>query len=330
MKIQLASDLHLEFVQRAFPGERIISPAYEADVLVLAGDIANGTQAIDLFKDWPVPVLYVAGNHEFYGHSLEETRASLSKTAEDTSIRFLDNQVADFGGARFLGCTFWTDYRLLGDHYQSAEMLVAEECLNDHRQIRAHGEVFSAACALREHEQSRAWLQRELAKPYDGKTIVVTHHGPHPKSIHSRYRNSLANSAFVSKLDELLKYADFWLHGHVHDNFDYIEQGCRVIVNPLGYAKNRYDAISAKALKFENPLFKWACVVDLNEIGVSPPASPTEGSTQVATRPIVWVCTECANRYLGPAIVHSHTYHVGICDLCLRERRVASRDDFYP
>ena len=64
MRIQLASDLHLEFLQREFPGERLISPAYGVDLLVLAGDIGNGTQAIELFNDWPVPVLVLAGNHE--------------------------------------------------------------------------------------------------------------------------------------------------------------------------------------------------------------------------------------------------------------------------
>ena len=79
MKLQIASDLHLEFLQRLFPGERLMSPAYSADLLVLAGDIANGTEAIELFRDWPVPVLYLAGNHEFYGHAIEQVRIDLRK-----------------------------------------------------------------------------------------------------------------------------------------------------------------------------------------------------------------------------------------------------------
>lgn len=109
MKIQLASDLHLELLQRDFPGERLITPAGGVDVLVLAGDIANGTQAIDLFKNWPVPVLYLAGNHEFYGESFEQARITLRKATEGTNIHFLDNDVVDFGGVRFLGATLWTD-----------------------------------------------------------------------------------------------------------------------------------------------------------------------------------------------------------------------------
>jgi hypothetical protein len=61
MKVQIASDLHLEFLQHLFPGERLITPAVDADMLLLAGDIGNGTLAMELFKNWPVPVLYLAG-----------------------------------------------------------------------------------------------------------------------------------------------------------------------------------------------------------------------------------------------------------------------------
>jgi hypothetical protein len=90
MRIQLASDLHLESLQSAFPRERLIAPAWDADVLVLAGDIACGLQAIELFGDWPVPVLYVAGNHEFYGFDFLTVRKDLLDAARGTSVRFLD------------------------------------------------------------------------------------------------------------------------------------------------------------------------------------------------------------------------------------------------
>ena len=98
MKIQLASDLHLEFLQRDFPGDRLITPHPDADVLVLAGDIASGTQAIDLFVDWPVPVIYVAGNHESYGKDINELESALRSKAHGTQVRYLERDRCDFDG----------------------------------------------------------------------------------------------------------------------------------------------------------------------------------------------------------------------------------------
>ena len=117
--------------------------------------------------------------------------------------------------------------------------------------------------ALAEHELSRAWLEQELNKPYDGKTVVISHHGPHPLSVHPRYVGEALNAAFVSNLTELLPKGDLWIHGHVHDSFDYRVGRCRVVANPLGYARDRYSAAHAKELVFENNAFQWACVIDV-------------------------------------------------------------------
>ena len=256
LRIQLASDLHLEMLGRSFLDERLIAPAAGADLLVLAGDIANGTRAIELFAQWPVPVLYLAGNHEFYGQRWEETRADLRRAARGTSVLFLDNEVADLSvfehwsaarnqvlsRVRFLGTTLWTDYRYNAGKTQRQLMEHAELRISDHRVIRTAGGRFTAAQALSDHELSRAWLEHELAQPFDGKTVVLTHHAPHPLSVHPRYlsMDSLAtNAAFVSDLTPLLEKADLWCHGHVHDSFDYQVGRCRVVANPLGYARTQ-------------------------------------------------------------------------------------------
>lgn len=263
LNIQIASDLHLEFIHDLFPGERLISPAHGADLLVLAGDIGNGTQAIELFGDWPVPVLYLAGNHEFYGHSMERVRIDLRKAAAGTSITFLDNDVADFGGVRFLATTLWTDYRLDLNRTQRQQMETAELSINDHRRIRVGKGKFTTQRALEEHETARTWLEAELARPNDGKTVVISHHGPHPLSVHPRYSGDSVNAAFVSDLSELLPKADLWLHGHVHDSFDYNVDKCRVVANPLGYPRNLRSVEHAKELVFENKAFQWACVIEV-------------------------------------------------------------------
>lgn len=262
MRIQLASDLHLELLARNFPDERLIVPAHQADVLVLAGDISHACSGVELFKDWPVPVLYIMGNHEAYGGCLEAVQEELARAAQGTSVRFLEREVADFGGVRFLGCTLWTDYRLRSNRTQRQLMENAQLRITDHRLIRTRdGELFSPEHALRDHERSRAWLSQELSHPYDGKTVVISHHGPHLQSVHHRYIGEPLNGAFVSDLSELLPKADLWLHGHVHDNFDYNVSGCRVVANPRGYALNKNAVEAAKELVFENPGFQWACVV---------------------------------------------------------------------
>lgn len=265
VRIQLASDLHLEHLENWFPGAQTISPAHGADALVLAGDVGRGVEALNLFRDWPVPVLYVAGNHESYGYAWTVMIDALREAAQGTSVRFLERDAVDFGGVRFLGCTLWTDYRLRSNRTQRQLMAHAESRISDHRQIQGEaGGYFTAADALREHEKSRAWLESELARPYDGKTVVVTHHGPHPLSVHPRYLGDPINAAFVSDLTDLIQQGpSLWLHGHVHDSFDYSVNGCRVVANPRGYPRNASSCEQVEELEFENAGFQCALVLDV-------------------------------------------------------------------
>ena len=254
MKIQLASDLHLEFLARRFPAECLVQPAPDADLLVLAGDIHHGTQAIAHFADWPVPVLYLAGNHEFYGHSWEQTRIDLKNACQGTRITFLDNDVFQFKGVRFLGCTLWTDFRIYG-YTQLHSMNAVQQGLNDYYAIHTQQGMLRAKDTLQDHEKSRRWLEHELAKPFTAKTVVVTHHGPHPNSVHPRYMMDRINAGFVSDLTPLLEKADLWLHGHVHDSLDYQVDRCRVVANPTGYVKNLSSARTPDEFEYENPRF---------------------------------------------------------------------------
>lgn len=245
-------------------------------MLVLAGDIASGADAIELFADWPVPVILIAGNHEFYSRDFATTLAQLRERADGTSVRFLERDVADFGGVRFLGCTLWTDYRLYGVDLRASAMQQAQRFLNDHRKIRyGAGERFLPADALYEHRESYAWLSDQLATFYDGLTVVVTHHGVHPLSVHPRYKGpsrgflgpeaDLLNAAFVNDLSELVAQANFWFHGHVHDSFDYRIGKCRVVTNPAGYASNRFMLADITKLRLENENFQFACLIDTSE-----------------------------------------------------------------
>lgn len=239
MKIQVASDLHLELLR--VHSELLVSPAPEAEVLVLAGDISSGTAAIELFASWPVPVLYVAGNHEFYRQNWEGLRRDLRAAAKGTNVHFLDNTATAIGGVRFLGATLWTDF-LFGTSSswnQSAAMEYVTDGLNDYHLIDSDSDRLQAQQTLDDHMRSRRWLARQLTRAFNGPTVVVTHHGCHPLSIHPRFAGDRLNAGFVSDLTPLLQHADLWVHGHVHDCVDYQVGRCRVVGNPAGYARNR-------------------------------------------------------------------------------------------
>lgn len=250
MNIQIASDLHLEF-HKARPADYSgIDAVPSAEVLILAGDIALGSNAVSVFKNWPVPVLYVAGNHEYYGSDIVKVNKELREQCAGTQLHFLERDAIVIGGVRFLGTTLWTDYRLYGRDHRARAMSEARECLNDHSSIRFNGKRFEPKDALFRFVRSKEWLIEQLKSPFDGPTVVITHHGPRWESVHPRYRTgtSFMAAAFVSDLTALMGKASVWIHGHVHDSFDYVVNGTRVVTNPRGYPNRRTGA-------FENAEF---------------------------------------------------------------------------
>lgn len=261
MKIQIASDLHLELLGQGFPGYRVIEPA-DADVLVIAGDIHRHTGAINTFADWPVPVVYVHGNHESYRAQYVDLIANMRRAAQGSRVHYLERDEWVHGGVRFLGCCLWTDY-CITEAPQEEAMHEAERILYDHQLIAMPDGLFSAADALQLHRDSRAWLQEKLDQPFSGPTVVVTHHAPHPGSIHPRFAGTVLNAAFISDLTPLMGKAALWIHGHVHDSFDYEIAGTHIVANPRGYALNRKTATSPAEIEWENKAFDARRVVEI-------------------------------------------------------------------
>ncbi|EYC52153.1 hypothetical protein AZ34_14570 [Hylemonella gracilis str. Niagara R] len=138
---------------------------------------------------------------------------------------------------RFLGSTLWTDFRQRG-LTQEKSMLEGGQHMTDYYRIETETGLLTPQQTLDAHLSSRRWLEAELAKPFEGKTIVITHHAPHPLSVHRRFVGDSLNGCFVSDLTPLLFQADLWMHGHCHDNFDYQVGRCRVVSNPTGYIQN--------------------------------------------------------------------------------------------
>lgn len=172
-----------------------------------------------------------------------------------TVVRLMTPLALDVESRRMRHCV-GHDYEVEGDDDQDLAMATALTQLNDHRLIMRRAlperEPWLPAHALQEHKRSREWLKAELAKPFDGPTVVVTHHAPHPLSIHHRFRGSMLNGAFVSDLSEVMESfgPELWIHGHVHDSHDYRVGKTRVACNPKGYGS-------------ENPAFDPSLIVEV-------------------------------------------------------------------
>jgi Icc-related predicted phosphoesterase len=267
MKIQLLSDLHLEH-SRWHPS--FVPPATDADVVVLAGDIDNGTRAIDWAEEtFPdKPVLYVPGNHEYYDADLHTVAKALQARArQSVNVRLLDNDELALDGVRFLGSTLWTDFALPGR--QSMDQVFAESLkyVMDFRKIRMGDDFLTPQQTVDLHRDAIAFLQARLENHFAGKTVVITHHAPHPGSVHPRWAGNLVNAAFVSDLTRLMGKSALWLHGHTHDSFDFAVHGTRVIANPMGYRTSNWrDPRAADRplqVATENGRFDPALVVEI-------------------------------------------------------------------
>lgn len=253
LRLNILSDLHLR--QGAFT-----PPRTDADAVILAGDVARPEQAIAWARAFRQPVIYVLGNHEFYGSSLPTALAELQNLAGGTGIRVLDRQALVLDGVRFLGATLWTDFMLAGEG-AARERAIAEatRLVRDFSVIDSTenpGTKFTPPESIRVFRQHAKWLRQELAEPFDGPTVVITHHAPSPRSVHPRFTGSPLNGAFVSDLEALMggDRVVLWVHGHTHDSFDYTVRGTRVVCNPRGYAR---DGVN------ENAFFDPRLVVDV-------------------------------------------------------------------
>jgi predicted phosphodiesterase len=234
MKVRILSDLHLEF-------SRWTPPPAEADVVVLAGDIHVGTQALKWARThFPeTPVVYVPGNHEFYGEQMQHVMVRLREEGAKLGVNVLDTDEVNLHGTRFLGATLWTDFALDGSTPEQIQraLAVARNVMHDYRAIRYRdGKRFHPDDSREIHLAQVRWLETKLAEPHAGATVVVTHHLPHRRSIHPKYEGDDANPGFASDLSHLVKPpVSLWIHGHTHESLDYVVSGTRVVCNPRGY-----------------------------------------------------------------------------------------------
>jgi hypothetical protein len=255
MKIQLVSDLHLEVHPQYCP-----RPAPGAQLLVLAGDIGSyqhgsllqgedfGLERFSPRRGWPVPVLYVPGNHEYDNLDFDAAHARLRETCDRLGITWLEREVLTLGQVRFVGTTLWADFDALVTDADRAAPDRARLLKKREKAFRAANYYLKKTGTTRNGEPMLAptwrdqalvcehWLRHALATPFEGTTVAVTHFAPSLRSADPRYGLTPGTAGFCNSLDELLPLAQLWLHGHLHCQQDYVAGGCRVVANTLGYA----------------------------------------------------------------------------------------------
>lgn len=168
------------------------------------------------------------------------TLVEMRAAAREYGVHLLDNDEVIIDGpddsVRFLDLTMWTGFELGGADVKPWAMHEGQRGLNDFRVIHEGVEGhFSPQRSIELHKESLAWLEQKLAEPFDGKTVVVTHHMPSMLSVAERFKTDMLSACFASNLDRLFGKMDLWVHGHTHDSFDYVSSGTRVVCNPRGY-----------------------------------------------------------------------------------------------
>lgn len=233
MRLHVISDLHQEF------GE-VDVPRVACDCVVIAGDVATKHHGLEwvLRKFSDIPVIYICGNHEYYGAKLPRLTQLLRERARGTNVHFLENESVTIAGVHFFGCTLWTDMALHGDWIAGAAE--ADTGMNDYKRIRNSARGYkrlSAGDTRLLHFASLDALRQFFAAHEPRHSVVVTHHAPSMQSLPDHRRSELISCAYASRLDGFIEeyQPQLWIHGHIHHSQDYYIGGTRIVANPRAY-----------------------------------------------------------------------------------------------
>lgn len=241
--IRLLSDLHLEFY--GTPERTGIKDDVACDVVVLAGDIDNGEAGIDWAgRTFDRPVIYVMGNHEYYGYDINELLPLARECAADTGVHLLDRNTVNINGLRFAGCTLWSGL----DHRTIDQITIArtiQERLVDFDYITIDDRPMHPERMVSLHEMEREWLAGELQSTEP--TVVVTHFVPsaHHGLLHPKYPDDAMTAYFHNRLDDWFNpIIPAWCYGHNHAGADRVLHNTRLVANQLGYPHEKTDFAS--------------------------------------------------------------------------------------
>jgi Icc-related predicted phosphoesterase len=260
MRIQYFSDLHLghEFYFK----KSLTHPEAVASICVIAGDIWEGAKEFKfpIKKPWMHKladnfehVLFVLGNHDYYNHDIQNIEEVYRNFANKVdNIHFLQKDIVEIDGIKFVGCTLWTDF-LVEDNYFNKELKLNDfYCLNDANCIFNSNNLVKPENILNIHNDHKHFLNDNV----DSNTVVITHHVPSYRAMHEKWKTSTISHLFYSNLEALIldKTPRAWIAGHTHDSFDLTIGNTRLVGNPRGYSSG-YGV--------ENSNFDWQKTIEV-------------------------------------------------------------------
>jgi len=239
VKIRLWSDLHLEFSNHKWDHIWTPAPEDKETTLILAGDIDVGTCAqewMNVLSDSFRTVIRICGNHEFYDNDYDKVIRDWRDFEQSgpSNFHFLHNDWRIIDGVRFLGGTMWTSF----DDGDPIAMGYAHRVMNDYRNTKQNGKLITPDFILSQHELFIDFLLRKFDEPFEGDTVVVTHHSPGNALKRKGHRGDRSDTAYFADLEHMIGHhnkAKLWVHGHTHRNWDYMINETRVVCNPYGY-----------------------------------------------------------------------------------------------
>ncbi|WP_415886221.1 metallophosphoesterase [Neptuniibacter sp. QD37_6] len=259
MKLLLLSDIHLEVIADA---DGLQIPETSADIILFLGDIASGEQgliwAIEQCERLGIKGLYIPGNHEYYGCDIKSLDNSLRAVAKGSAVTFLNCDEYIHNDFRFLGCTLWSDFEAYGA--QQSNLAIVKSRIKDYRKIEylsadngAKRRFFLPEDALAMHQEHRGWLEEKLAEPFNGKTILLSHHGISKQCQHPQFPIDELAGSYWSDLEYLFKdHIELACFGHTHANLDLRSgAGFRLVSNQMGYRRRLSDLPECPDFSFQ-------------------------------------------------------------------------------
>ena len=267
IKIQIVSDLHLEFWEEKNKFN-FIKPT--APNLALLGDICccGSDEDFKIFMRFIMEILplyekifMVPGNHEYYHNpnkkvkitdvntveGIEKRISTFFKETNPTKLYLLNNRaiIINQGKQNYMivGTTLWT---WIPENMRKK----IENNMNDYNFIyEKPNQKITATYVANTHIKAVKYIQNKIkkAKELNCKVIVFTHHKPYISENYGLTENSYAYESDLAKLFN--KNLVLWAYGHTHIADNRNINGTLLYSNPKGYKGQRTNYSAENYLK---------------------------------------------------------------------------------